>query len=595
MDRRKSTALVALAVAPCFTMAAQQGDLSIDSVTSNVYEPQKLPATDERVQSLQVAAGFRIHRFAEGLDNPRIIAVADNGTVYATQRMPGNLVMLRDIDADGIADVHRIVVRIPNLHGIALRNRKVYLVDIKNLYVGDLLPDGAIGNVTKIIDDLPDAGQHSNRTLAFGPDGMLYLSIGSDCNACFEPNPEHATLLRVDPDTGQREIYASHLRNTIGFGWHPGSGRLYGLDHGIDALGDNTPLEELNEIVQNGSYGWPYLYENNRFTSHPLPPNVTQEELALTNRAPVDGYTAHSAPMQLLFAAGNSLSGAFQNDAIATMRGSWNRSPPSGYELVRVRFDGAGNFEGFEPFVTGFLRENGTFGYFGRPVGLAWYKDGSLLAGDDTNNIIYRVLSDQGNPPRTFRQALASKLVGWVAPHSIELRSSAITQSGAIPEKYSDYGAGISPPLSWTGVPSGAKSVVILMEDPQAASPIPFVHWTVANLPPEVTQLPEAFSGRGRPTEQSGARQGVNSKSELGYFGPRPPASDPPHPYHFQIFALDTALDLPEGFNRQYLLKAMWGHVLAQGELVGTFDKIVPEAAAASQRNSNRGAGQDRR
>ena len=579
MQMKIPAILLALAALPWYAIAATQGDLSIDSVVSNTYEAAKLPATDERLHHLRVPKGFRIHRFAEGLYNPRIIAVAEDGAVYVTQRTPGNVVMLRDIDGDGIADVHAIVASIPNVHGIAIRDRKIYLVDIKNLYVGDLHSDGSIGNLTKTIDDLPDGGQHPNRTLAFGPDGMLYLSVGSTCNACLEPNPEHATLLRLNPEATQRETYATHLRNTIGFDWHPASGRLFGLDHGIDTLGDDVPFEELNEIVQHGSYGWPYLYEDNKFTKHPLPPNVTQEELAQVNKTPVGGYVPHSAPMQLRFTLSNAFGGLFQNDAFATMRGSWNRNPPSGYEVVRVRFDSSGNFEGFEPFISGFLQErrDGTFGFFGRPVGLAWYKDGTLLVGDDSNNVIYRVVHDS-DTPRGLRQALAQKLVGRDVPESINVRSDAIAPGSPIPDKYSDYGAGVSPPLSWSGVPAGAKSLVLLMEDPKAASPIPFAHWVIANLPPNVTQLPEAFSGKGQPPQQAAGQQGTNSRSEIGYLGPRPPAGDPPHPYHFQIFALDTVLDLPAGFNRQYLLKKMQSHVIAQGELVGTFDKSVPPA-----------------
>jgi Raf kinase inhibitor-like YbhB/YbcL family protein len=370
------------------------------------------------------------------------------------------------------------------------------------------------------------------------------------------------------------------LRNTIGFDWHLPSGRLFGLDHGIDSLGDNTPYEELNEIVEGGSYGWPYLYEDNRFTTHPLPANTTQEELALQNRVPVGGFLPHSAPMQLRFGTPDAFGSNARNDAFATMHGSWNRVPPSGYELVRLRFDAAGNFEGSDAFVTGFLarQSDGTFGYSGRPVGLAWYSDGTLLMGDDANNIIYRVQRDDKPVPTAFRQDLAQNLIAQAAPASIIVRSDAIQPNGPIAEKYSDYGAGVSPPLSFTGVPANAKSLVLLMEDPNASSPIPFVHWAVANMPPNVTQIPEAFSGKGRPVNQNIVRQGVNSRSEVGYLGPRPPAGDPPHPYHFQIFALDTVLTLPDGFNRQYLLKQMNGHVLARGELVGTFAKALPPA-----------------
>lgn len=109
------------------------------------------------------------------------------------------------------------------------------------------------------------------------------------------------------------------------------------------------------------------------------------------------------------------------------------------------------------------------------------------------------------------------------------------------------------------------------MEDPDAVSPLPFVHWTMINIPARSDSLPEAVKRAHEVWRGTPHRQGTNSKSEVGYFGPRPPAGDPPHQYHFQLFALDTKLHLPASFNRNALLKAMAGHVIAQGEFVAQF------------------------
>ena len=111
-----------------------------------------------------------------------------------------------------------------------------------------------------LADDLPDAGQHANRVLAVGPDGKLYLSVGSTCNECNESNPENATLLQMNPDGKSRRIFASGLRNTIGFDWNPRDGKLWGMDQGMDWLGDDDQPEELNRIEQGKRYGWPYIY-----------------------------------------------------------------------------------------------------------------------------------------------------------------------------------------------------------------------------------------------------------------------------------------------------------------------------------------------
>jgi len=156
------------------------------------------------------------------------------------------------------------------------------------------------------------------------------------------------------------------------------------------------------------------------------------------------------------------------------------------------------------------------------------------------------------------------------APSTIAVSSSAIPAGGVIDVKYSDYGQGISPPLQWSSLPSGTQSVALMMEDPDAGSP-PFVHWMMINLPPSPGALPANAGKASASLHGQPIRQGRNSKGERGYFGPRPPAGDPPHHYHFQIFALDSKLDLPEGFSRDALVQAMHGHVLAQGELVGLF------------------------
>lgn len=584
MDARKFVVSSILAFAGSFSFAQQPDPLTDFTITGHVYEPQAISPTDERVQRLQLPPGFTIHRFAEGLENPRMLAAAEDGTVYVTQRRPGNLVMLRDIDRDGIVDAQKVVARIPQLHGIEIRGRTMYLVDVKRVYEASIDADGTLGPRRVITRGLPDGGQHPNRTLRIAPDGALYLSVGSTCNACAETNRENATLLKVDTATGKREIFASGLRNTIGFDWHPASGRLYGLDHGIDWLGDNEQSEEINEITANTLYGWPYVYDDDQLNPQDEPERITQLEWAERSTSPVGGYVAHAAPMQMQFYRGAMFPSEYRDSAFVAMRGSWNRKPASGYEVVRVMFSASGDFAGVEPFVSGFLQPQPDTspplpgaqpkpadGYIGRPTGLAVASDGALLIGDDSNNVLYRVVHG-GTAPEPTPQRLASEILEAADAAPLRIESGAFRPNGAIPLEHSDYGKGISPPLTWGTLPPGTRSFVLLMEDPDATSPLPFVHWIVVG-PGNVTQLPEGVAATESPRGANRIRQGSNSRSRFGYFGPRPPAGDPPHRYHFQLFALDTTLELPSGFNRHALLEAMEGHVLAEGVLVGTFAK----------------------
>jgi Raf kinase inhibitor-like YbhB/YbcL family protein len=168
---------------------------------------------------------------------------------------------------------------------------------------------------------------------------------------------------------------------------------------------------------------------------------------------------------------------------------------------------------------------------------------------------------------------LAVNLPATRARARLTVQSPAFPKGGVIPDRYSSYGQDVSPPLRWSEPPWGTQAIVVLVEDPDAESPKPYVHWVLYNLPPDTRELPEALPKPGRLKDPRGALQGLNSRGSLGYFGPRPPAGDPPHRYHFQVFALDAPLGFNPGVNRQAVLNAMARHVLAKGELVGTYQR----------------------
>ncbi|MBW4568323.1 MAG: sorbosone dehydrogenase family protein [Tolypothrix carrinoi HA7290-LM1] len=372
--------------------AQQPQQLNIQQVEGYLVTPQQLEFDESLLQQLKIPAGFRISVFAKDLGNPRMLAIGPDGTVYVTRREQGDILALSDRNRDGRADRIRTVASgYKYINGITIRENRLYFVTDKQLYAADLRANGKIRKPKLLINDLPDAGQHPNRTLAFGPDGLLYISVGSTCNACNDTNPENATLLQAQPDGSNRTIYAKGLRNTIGFAWHPETGELWGMDHGSDWRGNEQPPEELNLIQEGANYGWPFCFADRRPDVYlqTNPPGMTKEEYCANTQPPALTYTAHSAPLGMLFYTGSQFPEEYRNDAFVTMRGSWNRNPPSGYKVVRVHYENGKPVE-FEDFITGFLDEE-QLTQFGRPVGIAIAPDGSLLFTDDTNGVIYRV------------------------------------------------------------------------------------------------------------------------------------------------------------------------------------------------------------
>ncbi|WP_159397558.1 PQQ-dependent sugar dehydrogenase [Sorangium cellulosum] len=374
----------------------------------STFRPEQQPFSEDLLERLVTKPGFTVNVFAEEAGNARMMEVAADGGVYVTRPMPGDVLLLRDTDGDGQADDGIKAFEggpgFENLHGIALSEdgETMYLATPTSLYAAAVNADGSLGEPTALLTDLPDGGQHPKRTMRLVPGaGSLLFSAGSSCNACAETNPEHAAMMLIDPSKGQqtqedRALFATGLRNTLGFDWYPGTEELWGMDHGSDHRGGVVPPEELNLLVSGKDYGWPYVYSSGPGEAAPDPiiddpPGSTKQAHAASAEPAVLVYDAHSAPIDFRFYTGDQFPAEYKNDAFVAMRGSWNRYPPVGYKVVRVLFDKETRKPtGFEDFVTGWLLDDG-HAHFGRLAGLAQLPDGSLLVSDDTNGVIYRV------------------------------------------------------------------------------------------------------------------------------------------------------------------------------------------------------------
>lgn len=353
--------------------------------------PRVVDPTEDRVKRLKLPDGFRVQKFAEGLGTPRMLRIGDDGTVYVTRPDQGDVLTLRDEDGDGRAEKRGTLVEdLDDVHDLAIVGDTVYFVTVEETYKAKREGDGIAGEPEKFLTGLPEGGRHPNRTIAQGPDGALYVSIGSTCNCCVEPHPEAASIIRFAPDGSDRKLFASGLRNTIGFDWHPQTNAMWGMDHNTDWLGDDFPPEELNELAAGKDYGWPWVQGEGVFPAGIGYPKGFDRAAALKRSTPpVLTLKAHSAPIQMVFYDGSKFPVEYRGDAFVAAHGSWNRKPPGGYEVVRISFEN-GRPVAFEPFLTGFLDAKGEE-TFGRPTGIAVAKDGSLLVGDDETGVIYRI------------------------------------------------------------------------------------------------------------------------------------------------------------------------------------------------------------
>src|SRR5262245_28854178 len=307
---------------------------------------------DQVASRLHVPRGFAVNLYAENLPGVRFLAVGPGGEILATLTRQGRVVALPDANHDGKAD--RVISVADGLdlpHGIEFHAGSLWVAETGRIIQFPSYKGGKAGAYHKIAD-LPSGGGHFTRTLAFGPqDGLLYVSVGSSCNLCEEKNHERAAVLRMRPDGSQREVFARGLRNAVGLAWNPKNGELWATSNERDWLGDDLPPEEIVDVLrQGGDYGWPYCY-GNRIPN----PEYKDEARCAGTIPPAVTDTAHSAPLGCGFYTGSAFPAEYRGDYFVCYHGSWNRTRPTGYRVVRVHVTDGKPAATPEHFVDGFL------------------------------------------------------------------------------------------------------------------------------------------------------------------------------------------------------------------------------------------------
>ncbi len=353
-------------------------------------------------------AGFSVQLYAAGLHNPRLIRTAPNGDVFLAESEPGNIKVLRGIDAKGgVQQVETFASGLDRPFGIAFyppgpEPQWIYVGNTGSVVRfpyrnGDLK---ARGPAQKLCDlpggGLLHGGGHWTRDIAFSLDGkIMYVSVGSHSNDDdADTHPEEkdrADILQFTPEGGDKMIYASGIRNAVGIAIHPRSGELWASVNERDGLGDNLVPDYITHIQPSGFYGWPWWYMGGVQDPRHKGKRPELKDKVITPDVLIQ---PHDASLEMLFYQGQQFPQEYRGDIFAAEHGSWNRAIRTGYEVIRVPMHGGTRSEGsYEDFLTGFVTPDGKV--WGRPVGVAVAADGSLFVSDDGGGVIWRVSSSK--------------------------------------------------------------------------------------------------------------------------------------------------------------------------------------------------------
>ncbi len=356
-------------------------------VAAYIYWPDDLP-----LDKISLPEGFTIEVYADSVPDARQMALSPSGVLYVGSRRDGTVHAVVDSDGDMKGDeIFVIAEDLVMPSGLAYREGSLYVAAVSRILRYDDI-DSHLQDPPEpvvVVDDLPTEGHHGWKFIDFGPDGKLYVPVGAPCNVCERPDP-FATVLRMNADGSEREVYARGIRNSVGFAWHPSTGELWITDNGSDnisedpAITDDLPSCELNHAPEPGMhFGYPYYHQGDT-----PDPEFGEGRTADEFTPPAILLGPHVAPLGIDFYTGTMFPESYRNQAFIAEHGSWNRREKIGYRVKLVHFDEDGMATGQEVFAKGWLEGDTNWG---RPVDVETLPDGSILISDDQANAIYRV------------------------------------------------------------------------------------------------------------------------------------------------------------------------------------------------------------
>ncbi|MFP4364356.1 MAG: PQQ-dependent sugar dehydrogenase [Spirochaetia bacterium] len=345
------------------------------------------PLFPQSLSEIELPPGFTIEYYTNNVPGARSLALDENGTVYVSTRDEGNIYALPDENQDGEVDsVITLATELSIPNGIDIHEGDLYVAERRRvLRYPDITerletpPDYQV-----VLRGMPGDSGHGWRYMKIGPDNRIYIGIGAPCNVCLRSNEMFATISRAALDGSGFEVFASGIRNTVGFDWHPETSELWFTDNGRDHLGDNRPPDELNHAPEGGMFfGFPYIH--GRDIQDPEFYSRRPDDFSYT--PPETELGPHVASLGMRFYTGDMFPSRYENMIFIAEHGSWDRSTPIGYRITMV--DPSQPADTYSIFAEGWLRENGND--WGRPVDVLVMPDGALLVSDDKAGAVYRI------------------------------------------------------------------------------------------------------------------------------------------------------------------------------------------------------------
>ncbi|SDX53668.1 PQQ-dependent sugar dehydrogenase [Nitrosomonas halophila] len=340
------------------------------------------------LENIQLPPGFSISVWAE-VPDARAMALGDDGTVFVGSKSAGNVYAITE--KSGKRQVRVIADRLKMPTGIAFHEGALYIAAVDKIL--------RIDNIENTLDkpaaphiinaDYPSETIHAQRYIAAGPDGWLYVSIGSPCNVCEADPTEFAIISRIRPDGSEREVFAQGVRNSLGFDWHPVTGDIWFTNNNRDWMGEDLPPHEMNHAPRPGlHFGFPYCHGSTL-----LDPKFGAKRGCNKSTPPAAELDPHVTPMGMRFYTGSLFPERYRNQIIMAEHGSWNRRVKVGHRLLFVQLE-ADQVVSKEVFAEGWLiaEQNQAWG---SPVDVLVMPDGALLVSDDTTGAIYRISYDE--------------------------------------------------------------------------------------------------------------------------------------------------------------------------------------------------------